>query len=610
MLSIADVTATVPVLTDSFVPRPRLLETLGSGHENGVVLVCAPAGFGKTTLLAHWARTAEPGTGIAWADIERGDNDPGRLWTTILTAVTACPVVPPDSSLHRLGRTALVSWAEPGFVSEVVAALDALPARVALVLHDVHELDSSVALKALQSLVAARPAGVRLLLCSRRDPPLSLVELRSAGRLREVRVDQLRLSLNETSAVLRRAGLHLTRAQVGDVHAGTGGWPAGVRLTSAALRGAADPHEFLERLATDTRPVADFLVGEVLACLSGADRQVLSAISIGDSVPTALSGALSVRPDAGAVLDRIARDTGLVSRGHAPAASFRVHPLAAAYLRAEHPDRASSTDLPARAVFSWLAEGDAIAAASHALQAAGDAPLIELTRRYAGVLLVSGHHDVLRRVLCTLGKRVVAGDPWLTLCSTRTHIQAGDLAGAEADLVRARALLPADPHPRLAVLHSLADTVRSILPHTLVEALLVEATCGLTGREVHPVRHAPRAARPPRETLGVVRLFTMAEAQARETLGTHLARSGTNEPFAARALTDRPRPDRRPAHLDERELRVLTQLSSPLSVEGIATRLRVSTDEAQARMRTVYRKLGVSSRRAAVTAAFERGLLR
>jgi LuxR family maltose regulon positive regulatory protein len=155
----------------------------------------------------------------------------------------------------------------------------------------------------------------------------------------------------------------------------------------------------------------------------------------------------------------------------------------------------------------------------------------------------------------------------------------------------------------------LAGTVPSVLPHTLVEALLVAASVDVSGGQVHTARNALRAALSAGASLEVVRPFALAEAEARELLGSHIARSTSTEPFAERALAAGHSYERPTAHLDAAERQVLALLSSPLSVDQIAGELGSPIAEMQARLRMIYRKLGVSSRRNAVTAAFERGLL-
>ena len=159
-------------------------------------LVCAPAGFGKTLLLADWARTSRGGD-VAWVGLDRDDNDPKRLWASVIAAVAACPSVPADSRLHGpwLWRPAGV----PEFLAELGVALARLPRPVRLILDDVHELVDPDALHGLQTFLRNRPAGIQLVLSSRLDPPLSLPRLRLAGRLWELRAERMQFSLAEVA---------------------------------------------------------------------------------------------------------------------------------------------------------------------------------------------------------------------------------------------------------------------------------------------------------------------------------------------------------------------------------------------------------------------------
>ncbi|OLT05800.1 hypothetical protein BJF90_02305 [Pseudonocardia sp. CNS-004] len=157
----------------------------------------------------------------------------------------------------------------------------------------------------------------------------------------------------------------------------------------------------------------------------------------------------------------------------------------------------------------------------------------------------------------------------------------------------------------------LAGTVPLVLPYTRVEALLVAANVEISGGQVRTASDALRAALSSGASLDVVRPFALAAAEARELLGRHVARSASTEPFAERALAaGRRRYERWSAPLDAAERQVIALLSSPLSVEQIARELGIPIAETQSRMRMTYRKLGVSSRRSAVTAAFEAACLR
>jgi LuxR family maltose regulon positive regulatory protein len=191
----------------------------------------------------------------------------------------------------------------------------------------------------VESFVAAWPARVRLVVCSRWDSLPALNRFRAEGRLHEIRADQLRFTVNETGAFLQRVGLPLSRTHLVEIQAGTRGWPAGVRLIGAALRSRTDPDEFLERFAAHEGLVADFLVGEVLDGLPAADREVLSAISIAEPATAEVAAAITGRSDTRAILDRLARDTGLVASVSAPADAYQVHPMVTAHLTGDPPLR-------------------------------------------------------------------------------------------------------------------------------------------------------------------------------------------------------------------------------------------------------------------------------
>jgi LuxR family maltose regulon positive regulatory protein len=855
----------VPALPEIFVPRPRLFAALADARAHPV-LVCAPPGFGKTTALAHWASRTTEVEGIAWAD--PGSGHGSTIWPAVVAALRTCPAVPADSALHDLDPSAMAPAETPP--AEILLALDALPVRVALVLPDVHEVVAPVALRQLWSLVDARPAGVRLVLSSRWDVPVPPGWRRSADRLREIRGDQLRFSLDETVDFLRRADLDLDTAQVRVIQAGTGGWPAGVRLAGAALRAGADPGSFLKRFAAGDGPAADFLVGEVLTGLPTADRDLLAALGTGEPVTGPLAAVLSGRSDAGRALERLAGESGLVVRR--PGARYRVHPLVAPHLLPEQPARGESAAQRRDRAAGWSGtQDDPIVAIRHAVRADDVALLIALVHRFAGRLLVTGNHPLLSRVLSRIGRRAVAADPWLEVCAVLTRVEAempaaldipdghpgvaaaadagsgaaarlailrsvagvfgaastADLgtapdpvdlassrresaewtalalvgaggrtmlvdadiaAAAEAvtealDLARAHgfgylemqclgllgsfagiagdyptmvaaatgadaaavaggweaaplataarwmlaygALLRSEPgaahrlagealrrggpllrpryayalrtvqgaalfdlgqrdrglremwraraalgethlsHQQAAVLAVLehraaaalgrpaaADevarwlanrvgaraevllmrawveqaagrdraarvvvepvldgTATPLLPHTIVEALLLAADSGVSAGDVRGARGALREALSCGASLGAVRPFAMAGGPARELLADHLVRGGSREPFAVRALAAGRRRTTRTAPLDDIELSMLERLPSSSSVELLADELGIAVEDARSRIRAVYRKLGVSSRRTAVTVAFELGLL-
>jgi LuxR family maltose regulon positive regulatory protein len=264
----------VPELPQDLVHRRglrRLLDQVGVDEVGAVGLVSAPAGYGKTLLVAQWARAAG-GVETAWVRLDRDDDDPRRLWSAVLAAVGRCASVPSGSPL-RVGPAG-VGWdlrsaGSPEFLAELAAALETLSGPLRLVLDDLHEVSEPVTLRGMENFLRDRPGNVTVVLASRADPPFPLHRLRLEGRLIEVRADRLRFDVEEADVLLRGAGLELTPAVVARLVAQTDGWPAGLRFAAVAVAARSDVEGFLADFSGDDRSIADYLVGEVLSGVVG-----------------------------------------------------------------------------------------------------------------------------------------------------------------------------------------------------------------------------------------------------------------------------------------------------------------------------------------------------
>ena len=234
----------VPRPQPGFVPRPRLVEALGEGLARGRVLVCAPAGFGKTALLADWARGG--GRPVAWLGLDGGDNDPARFWRYAVAALDRArpglaerlgPLLgpPPPRSFEGLVT---------GLINEL--AVQPGPDEVLLVLDDYHLIDSGPVHESVAFLLENLPPGLHLVVSSRADPPLPLPRLRARGQLAELRAAELRFTTEEAAALLgAAAGPGLPGTAVAALTARTEGWAAGLQLAALSLRGQADPAGFV-----------------------------------------------------------------------------------------------------------------------------------------------------------------------------------------------------------------------------------------------------------------------------------------------------------------------------------------------------------------------------
>ena len=283
-------------------------------------------------LLADWAHTST-GSDTAWVGLDPDDNDPQRLWTSVVAALAACPSVPPDSRLHAPGcggpaPNRSSSPNSPTPCSE-------LPRPIRLILDDVHELLDPTALHGVHTLCATAPPAFSSSCPARLDPPLSLPRLRLAGRLWELRADRLRFSPAEAATLLERSGLHLTPAQVDTLHQRTGGWAAGLRLAALAIARAADRDAFLDQFSGRQQLGRRLPGRRDLSALPEDPREFLRVISISDPVPSGLAAELSGREEAGSLLDRLEHQTSLLTATGRRRDAYRIQELLRTYLIAD-----------------------------------------------------------------------------------------------------------------------------------------------------------------------------------------------------------------------------------------------------------------------------------
>jgi LuxR family transcriptional regulator, maltose regulon positive regulatory protein len=437
-----------PELAAALILRPRLLSLLNAGPEGGLTLLCAPAGFGKTVLLRSWATAARPAGPVAWLSLESDDNDPARFWAYVQAALERAGALPPAA-----GPPAAVPGADVE-LAPLLNALDALEAPAVLVLDDFHEIGDETILRGVQFLIRHCPPRLRLVLAARADPRLELHQLRTSGRLSELRVAELAFTPGEAAELLGVQGLSLRPHEVELLHAHTEGWPAGLRLAALTLRDHPDPARFVTEFAGDDRSVADYLTGEVLAHQPRAVRSMLLATSVLERLTGELADALTGRDDGERMLAELERAGAFVValRGnaagpppcdgqrlapHGRRAWYRYHQLFAELLRVElrheAPERVPELHRTAAAWFA--ARGLPAEAARHAL-AAGDWRLATTVVLEDWHELVLGDPVILRELLGLLPPELAGPDPELALGAAAD--QAGAALPAERQVAEAR----------------------------------------------------------------------------------------------------------------------------------------------------------------------------
>jgi len=435
----------VPRPQPGFVPRPRLVEALGEGLARGRVLVCAPAGFGKTALLADWARGV--GRPVAWLGLDGGDSDPARFWRYVVAALDRAR----PGLAGRVGAPPSRSY--EGLVTALIneLAADPGPDEVLLILDDYHLVDSGPVHKSVTFLLENLPPGLRVVVSGRTSPPLPLARLRARGQLAELHAAELRFTPEEAAALLGEAAGALPAPAMAALVARTEGWAAGLQLAALSLRGQTDPAGFAAAFSGSHRFVLDYLTDEVLAGLTEQVRAFLLDTSVLERLSGALCDAVTGRADSQAMLADIEQAGLFLVPLDEVRGWWRYHHLFADLLRArldeEQPGRVPALH---RAAAAWCDEHDlADDAVRHAL-AAGDAAWAALlVERNVEELLGRSEGVTLRRWLSALPAESVRDRPRLCLAQAYGAAQGFQLEALEAlldDAERAFAVSGDEPY--------------------------------------------------------------------------------------------------------------------------------------------------------------------
>ena len=266
-----------PLIRPGTVRRSSLIERLARGDPGPIVSVVAPAGYGKTTLLSQWAE--RNGQAFAWVSVDEADNDPKVLLTYIAEALDA--VEPIDERVFD-ALASPVSSVPGSVVPRLGSAFSSLASPVVLVLDDVHVLRNSECRAALSVLADHVPRGSRLAFAGRAEPPLRIARLRAEGKIIEIGPDDLSLSCDEASSLLRNVDLALAEEDVAELHERTEGWPAGLYLAALYLREGGSFASAAFSFGGDDQLVSDYMESEFLSRISRRQRVFLTRTAVLD----------------------------------------------------------------------------------------------------------------------------------------------------------------------------------------------------------------------------------------------------------------------------------------------------------------------------------------
>jgi LuxR family maltose regulon positive regulatory protein len=361
----------VPAIAGEVVERETLLAALSAGRRRKLTMLSAPAGWGKTTLLAQWAMSAGDDLRFGWLSLDRSDNDPVWFWMYVVAALQE---VSPGVGTRAVELLTMGADPVQVVLPTLLNDLDMIASPMVLILDDYHVVMNRAVHEQVAFVIGRMPANLRLVLATRSDPMLPLGRLRASGDLVEMRSDDLRFGATDAARLLNDVfGLDLADADIELLHRRTEGWAAGLYLAALSLTGRPDASSFIRTFAGDNRHIVDYLMAEVLDNQSPELRSFLLHTSVLARLSGALCDAMLQTSGSASVLEEIERENLFVVPLDMSRRWYRYHHLFGELLRTEL--QRSEPDVVAglhRRAANWFeAEGLVDEAVRH-LVAAGD----------------------------------------------------------------------------------------------------------------------------------------------------------------------------------------------------------------------------------------------
>ena len=412
----------VPAIGAQLVHRAALLDALSAGRRRKLTLLSAPAGWGKTTVLAQWALGAGEDQRFGWLSLDPSDNDPVWFWMYVVAALQK---ISPGVGIRALELLAMGADPVQVVLPTLLNDLDTIASPMVLILDDYHLVVSRAVHEQLAFFISRLPANLHLVLATRSDPLLPLARLRASGELAEMRTDDLRFGAIEADHLLNDVlGLDLAHADIQLLHRRTEGWAAGLYLAALSLAGRADTAAFIRTFAGDNRHIVDYLMAEVLDGQPPHLRSFLLRTSVLGRLSGALCDAMLQTSGSASVLEKIERENLFVVPLDMSRHWYRYHQLFGELLRTEL--RRSEPDLVAdlhRRAATWFETEGLIDEAVRHLVAGGDiarsADLIAADWvdefNGGGVSTVSGLLDLLPEETVLQDPRLSVARAWIAL---------------------------------------------------------------------------------------------------------------------------------------------------------------------------------------------------
>lgn len=603
----------MPLVDHETLVRTRAIERMDQALAYPLTIINAPSGYGKSTLVAAWAR--ETSARVAWLLLDENDNDPTRFSTHLLAALDR--VVPGLLAAGlRYVKDARKHLVDVSLISRLINVLTSTEDHIVLVLDDYHTIspDNAVIHTAMKYFVEYLPAQIHVILLTRTCVPLSTARMRVAGHLLELRIEDLRFTGAEARTFLeRKTGEEIAPEACARIHRRTEGWVAGLQLAAFALGDPHTPAESVADLLSENRNVVDFIADEVLTRLPHTVSENVLWMAALDQFSVALCDALPGIIDCQTTLETLERENAFLVPVDDSPGWYRFHRLFREVLwnRLQRTHKEELAELYRQASNWYDAHGMTRDAVHYALRANDEHAVVRIVRDLANHVFESGSSptelQALAQCLDLVPADVMQRHPQLSLIQAQMFIQSGDLSeGAEwleaAELLISSKTMTAESEPSAS--DDYLSMKKEIMQARDIIARLREGNSS-AGHEQSALTHPshpsqadqPRAIASPRSLPRSLpmpprahRTFLRSEAHA------HHSSTAPEPPVIYERVT-------------AREKEVLALLARGDRNNEIAEELTIALATVKRHLSNLYRKLQVDNRTQAVWRAWTLGLL-
>lgn len=381
-----------PALRGNAIPRTRLLQQIVLDAGTSLVLVSAPAGYGKTTFLVEWiGQLAQSGTGVAWYALDENDNSPMVFGSYLLASLHR--LLGPENGLEPALQTVRFT-PEAGLLNALPTVINAILSKgrqTVLILDDYHLIHAPAIHQAVEFLLSHRPENLHLAIGSRSNPPFSLARLRAKGSLVELHAEELRFREDETVRFFRDSmRLDVPAELTGQLLAQVEGWAAGLQLAALSLTGRDDPHSLLPAITGGHKRLAEYLLDEVVNRLPEETQSFLLYTSILERLSAPLCDAVLDTDRSARLLAQLEEANLFLTALDEDGTWYRYHPLFRDFLRTwlakTQPEQTAALH---RKASSWFARcGSLGEAAYHAFQSRDWAFAADLVEQFSFTLII------------------------------------------------------------------------------------------------------------------------------------------------------------------------------------------------------------------------------